>query len=69
MHRLLADFSRFLNIITGGKPGKTMCNRVAVRFGPDCLFCRVVGRVMRQPTHCLEELSGHEIAAWIKRRK
>lgn len=68
MHRVLADFSRWANKVLGGEDGKTLCNRFAVRFGPDCFFCRVVGGVLRDPTHCLMEMTGHEIAAWIKRR-
>ena len=69
MHRVLANASRFLSRITGGEAGTTLCRRAAVKWGPDCAFCRLVGFVLRQPTHCLEEMTGREIAAWIKRRK
>jgi hypothetical protein len=56
MRAVLADFSRLLNRMTGGEPGKTLCWRMAMRFGHDCLFCRAVGFVLRERAHCREEL-------------
>lgn len=69
MHRVLADFSRWANRRLGGAENTTLCHRAAMRWGWDCVFCRVVGRIMRQPTHCLEECEAHEIVALKRRRK
>lgn len=68
MLRVLADASRLLSRITGGEAGTTLCKRAALRWGYDCWFCALVGKVLRQPTHCLEELDPHEIVA-LKKRK
>ena len=67
MHDLLAGLSRLINRLRGGTPGKTLCWEEAMNRGYDCGFCRMVGRFLRQPTHCLEELSAAEIRA-VKRR-
>lgn len=69
MHRILANASRLLSRMTGGAENTTLCHRAAMRWGYDCVFCRIVGRIMRQPTHCLEECEAHEIVALKRRRK
>lgn len=66
MRRLIADFSRLLNIAFGGPRGKTLCWRVAMRWGDDCLFCRAVGGVMRERWHCADELSAEDVAARLR---
>ena len=68
MQRVLADLSRLLSRISGGSAGSTLCKRAALRWGYDCAFCKLVGEILRQPTHCLEELEPHEIVA-LKKRK
>lgn len=55
MLRLSGSLSRALNYWTGGERGQTLCARIAIRFGSDCLFCRVVGAVLNDPWHCLDE--------------
>lgn len=50
--RALGNFSRALSGATGGQPGETLCGRMARTRGHDCLFCRVVGAVLRDPDHC-----------------
>lgn len=50
--RALGNLSRFLSRITGGHPGETLCGRMARTRGHDCLFCRVVGAVLRDRDHC-----------------
>jgi hypothetical protein len=69
MHKFLADTSRLLSRLTGGRKGTTLCHRAAMRWGYDCVFCKLVGFVLRQPTHCLEECEAHEIVAIKRRRK
>lgn len=68
MHKFLADASRVLSRLTGGRKGTTLCHRAAMRWGYDCVFCRAIAAVMRDRDHCLDELSAHEIVA-LKRRK
>jgi hypothetical protein len=68
MHRVLADASRILSRLSGGPAGSTVCKRAALRWGYDCLFCKIVAKVLRHDTHCLEELEVHEIVA-LKKRK
>ena len=58
MIRFLADLSRFLNRMSGGEAGKTLCWRVARRWGVRCLFCVVIGAVLREHDHCQSELDG-----------
>lgn len=69
MHRILANASRMLSRLTGGRPGTTLCHRAAMRWGWDCLFCRAVAKVLRDRDHCLNELSAAEIVARKRRRK
>lgn len=69
MHRVLADASRLLSRLSGGPAGSTVCKRAALRWGYDCAFCAFIGWVLRQPTHCLEELEAHEIVAMKKRKR
>lgn len=56
MRSFLAAFSIFINERTGGEKTQTLCARIGLRFGARCLFCRVVGAVLREPEHCLEEV-------------
>lgn len=67
--RLMADASRLLNRVLGGRGGKSLCWSIAMRWGYDCAFCKLVGKILRQPTHCLEELTASEIIELAKRRK
>lgn len=67
--RLMAGLSRALSRATGGKPGHTLCRRVAVRYGYDCLFCRIIATMLQDRDHCLDELSAREIVELAKRRK
>ncbi len=61
LHDLIANFSRMACSVTGGPSGKTLCLRAAMRWGDDCLFCRLVGQVMGEPHHCADELSARDI--------
>lgn len=67
--RFMADLSRAANRASGGTSGKTLCNRIAMRWGYDCLFCRAVSLVLRDPDHCLLELDAQEIVDLARRRK
>lgn len=64
-----AGLSRLLNRLMGGGKGKTLCHRVALRWGWNCRFCRVVSWVLNDKDHCLDELSAQEIHDLAKRRK
>jgi hypothetical protein len=68
MHRVLADFSRWANKVLGGEDGKTLCWRAAMRWGDDCLFCRVVSFVLREKHHCADELTAQDIITRLKRK-
>jgi hypothetical protein len=59
--RAAAGLSRLLNRATGGHPSRTLCSRIALRWGWNCVFCRVVERALRDPSHCLDELEAREI--------
>lgn len=50
--RFLGNLSRVLNSLTGGRPGETLCGRMARTRGHDCLFCSVVGWALRDADHC-----------------
>jgi hypothetical protein len=52
----LGTVSVLLNRLLGGRPGESLCFAVASRRGPDCLLCRMVSRVLRDPGHCEDEL-------------
>lgn len=69
MHRILANLSRSLNRLLGGRPGTTLCHRAAMAWGWDCLFCRVIAKALNDKDHCLDELSAAEIVARKRRRK
>lgn len=69
MHRILANASRWLSRLTGGRPGTTLCHRTATRWGYDCLFCRAIAVAMRDRDHCLDELSAAEIVELKRRQK
>lgn len=55
MRRLCATLSRALNKATGGRPGESLCARWTRTRGSDCLPCRFVGLVLREPHHCIEQ--------------
>lgn len=71
MHRILANASRLMSRLTGGRPGTTLCHRAAMRWGYECLFCRIVSWAIRDKirVHCLDELTPAEIVALKRRRK
>lgn len=69
MHKLLADGSRALNRALGGEPGRTLCHRIAMRWGDRCLFCQLIGIVLRDEWHCYDELSPADIIERLKRLK
>lgn len=48
--------SKWMNVLSGGKPGQTLCARIARKHGSWCLFCRVVGWAVMDPLHCLKEI-------------
>lgn len=50
--RAFGNLSRALNRAAGGRPNETLCGRMARTRGHDCLFCRVVGTVLRDADHC-----------------
>lgn len=52
LRRILARVSRALNRVSGGTPGETLCGRMARERGHDCLFCNVIGWLLRDPDHC-----------------
>lgn len=56
MRSYLASLSIFINEATGGEMEQTLCARISLSFGPRCVFSRVVGAVLREPTHCLDEM-------------
>ncbi len=55
MRSYLASFSIYINEVTGGERTQTLCARISLSFGPRCVFCRVVGAVLREPEHCQTE--------------
>lgn len=67
MRKIIADLSRLICAATGGPSGKTLCWRAAMRWGDNCLFCRLVGWVMREPHHCADELTAADIVARIRK--
>lgn len=54
----LAFASRVINLCIGGKWPETLCARIARRWGARCLFCVVIGAVLREHDHCQSELDG-----------
>lgn len=50
--RFLGNLSRALNRLFRGNPNETLCGRMARTRGHWCLFCRVVGWVLRDRDHC-----------------
>lgn len=50
--RALGSASRALNRALGGRPGESLCGRMTRTRSHDCLFCRVVGWVLRDAEHC-----------------
>lgn len=67
--RLLADLSRLLNGAFGGEPGRTICWSIAMRHGPDCLFCRAIGWLLGEHDHCRDEFTAQDTITWLKSRK
>lgn len=53
----LAAMSGVVAYLIWQKPGSTLCAEIAKRFGHDCIFCRIIGAVMREPDHCRRQLS------------
>ena len=58
--RALGASSRVFNRALGGIPGESLCGRMSRVHGHDCLFCRVVGAVLRDADHCWRQRI-HEI--------
>lgn len=56
----LGDISRFLNRVTGGRKGESLCGRMSRTRGHDCMFCRIVGAALRDRDHCWRQRI-HEI--------
>lgn len=54
--RVLGFLSRAINWILGGEWPQTLCARIAHRWGANCVFCNLVGLILRDPEHCLREL-------------
>lgn len=52
LYNFIASISRILNRMTMGRHGETLCGRMARERGHDCLFCNVIGRLLRDPDHC-----------------
>lgn len=53
---VFGTLSRALNRATGGQRGQTaLCARIAATR-PDCLFCRLMSRLV-EPSHCAIELA------------
>ncbi|TIM38426.1 MAG: hypothetical protein E5Y56_29560 [Mesorhizobium sp.] len=52
----LGTVSVLLNRLLGGRPGESVCFAAASKRGPDCLLCRLVGWLLRDPGHCEGEL-------------
>lgn len=52
----LGRISRMLNRTFGGMPGQTLCARMGRKYGHNCLFCRLIGRAVREPDHCWHEM-------------
>lgn len=67
MHGALADMSRLLNRLFGGEPGYTLCRRWAVRWGPYCKICKLIGWLLREPHHCRDEMTVREVIEWLRR--
>lgn len=57
----LGWLSSGLNVATGGKWPESLCLRWSRGFGTDCLACRLVGWILKDPEHCLNE--------WLKELK
>lgn len=60
LSRVSGHLSRLVNRALGGHPGQSICARVGLRFGTDCLFCRWIGRLTGDPRHCFHEINGYE---------
>lgn len=61
VYLVLGHLSRALNRLAKGKPGQTLCARIAAANGTRCRFCRLVGW-FTTPDHCADEL-----ARWNRR--
>lgn len=49
------DLSRLINRLTGGYAGQTLCARLALAWGHDCKFCKLIAAALREPDHCRTE--------------
>lgn len=50
--RACGSLSRALNRLLQGNPNETLCGRMARTRGHWCVFCRLVGAVLRDADHC-----------------
>jgi len=57
---MLGMASRILNAMTGGVWPDTLCQRIAMRYGTECLFCKLIGLAVFDRRHCERELNGYE---------
>ncbi|MGX7874448.1 hypothetical protein ACVDG5_018300 [Mesorhizobium sp. ORM6] len=48
--------SGLLNRLGGGRGDQTLCARIAERCGAQCLFCRLMSRLI-EPNHCALQLA------------
>lgn len=60
---MLHVISLALNRLSGGKRGQTLCARVALVFGAECLFCKVIAAAT-EPGHCAAALE-----RWLNTKK
>lgn len=63
MRSILATASMALNRISGGERGQYLCARIAVRWGANCKFCKLLGALLREPSHCADQLSD-----WLRKK-
>lgn len=56
MRKALGVLSRAIGSrLPGALPNSSVCAWIAGRWGAGCLFCRVVGSLLRERTHCQQE--------------
>lgn len=56
MRPYLCTASMWINRITGGEWPDTLCARMARTYGTSCIFCRLIGWILSEPFHCIDEL-------------
>lgn len=59
LHDLLARLSLLINAATFGPPDTYICARLADRFGPYSLPCRLLDALCRERGHCRKQLYRH----------